>query len=133
MIVLSNTVAQTINPGEAAAFNNVILHTGCSECHRKGTGSVKMKNNGVYELHFSGNIGGDAGTQANLALALGGDRLVETNMVATITTATDVFNVATATAVKNCCCDFDRVTVINTGTTPVTLAANPSFYVKRIG
>lgn len=34
-----------------------------------------MKNNGVYELHFSGNVGGDAGTQANLARSQAGNKM----------------------------------------------------------
>lgn len=134
MIVLSNSVAQTINPGESATFDTVILHTGCSECHRNGTGSVKLRSNGLYELHFSGNVGATAaGVQSNLALALGGDVLPETTMTVTITADTDVFNVSTTTATNNCCCDYDRITVVNTGTTPVVLAANPNLYIKRIG
>lgn len=30
------------------------------------------------------------------------------------------------------CCDFDRITVTNTGALPVVISTNPLFYVKRI-
>lgn len=132
MIVLSATAAQTIEPGQVAQFDRTVLHTGCSECHRPGTGAVRLRGNGIFDVSFSGNVGGAAGTQANLAIALGGDPLRETVMVATITAATDVFNVATSTAVQNCCGDYDRITVENVGTTPVTLGAGSALYIRRI-
>lgn len=69
MILLTNTIAQTIEPGDSVTFDEVILHSGCGECHRKGSGSVKLRCNGVYELHFSANIGGEtAATAVQLTL-----------------------------------------------------------------
>ena len=66
----------------------------------------------------------------HLAIAVDGDTLLETTMTETLALATDVHNVHTST--KSC----DRlggstVTVVNTGTTPVELAANPALVVKR--
>ena len=133
MIVLTNTIAQTIEPGASVTFDEVILHSGCGECHRKGTGSVKLRCNGVYELHFSANIGGaTAATPVQLTLEIGGEPLPETTMISVPTAAADLNNVATATLLKNCCGDYDRVTVANTGTEPVTVGANPVLYVKRV-
>lgn len=133
MIILSNTTDQTIQPGQAITFNTVVLHTGNGECHRPGTSSVKMKANGIYEIFFSGNIGAATQTtDVQLHIALGGEVLAETRMISVSEAAGDLNNVAAKTAVKNCCCDYDRVTVINTGTVPVNIGANPSFFIKRV-
>lgn len=129
MIVLSNSTAQTIQPGAAAVFDLSKLHTGCGEYHRAGSGSVRLRC-GIYTLEFTGNVGGDAGTQPNLAIAVDGDVLLETTMTTTSALATDVFNVHAST--KFCSrLNGASVTVVNTGTTPVTLAANPALVVKR--
>ena len=133
MIVLSNTSPQTLAPGASITFNSVVLHTGCAECHRAGTGSVKLRCNGIYEANFAANIGGAAANApVQLSLAIGGQVLPETTMIATPATANALNNVATATAIKNCCGDFDRVTVTNNGTNPVTVGANPVLFIKRI-
>lgn len=133
MIVLTNTIAQTIAPGASLTFDEVILHSGCGECHRKGTGSVKLRCNGVYELHFHANVGGEtAATAVQLALAIGGEPLPETTMISVPVAVDDLNNVGTSTLLKNCCGDYDRVTVVNTGTVPVVIGANPVLYVKRV-
>lgn len=129
MIVLSNSTAQTIQPGAAAVFNLCKLHTGCGEFHRAGSGSVRLRC-GMYAIEFTGNVGGDAETQPNLAIAIDGDPLLETTMTETIALATDVHNVHASTKFCN---KFNgaTVTVVNTGTTPVILAANPALVIKR--
>ena len=134
MILLSNTLAQTIPVGGSITFDRVILQTGCGESHRHGTSSVRMRHNGVYEVHFAGNIASaTAGTPVQLSIELSGEILLETTMIATASTANAFNNVATATLVKNQCGDYDRVSVKNTGTEPVTVGANTSFFVKRLG
>lgn len=134
MLELTNTAAQTIAPGAAVTFNKVLLHTGCGECFdcRVPT-SVKLTGrNGVYRVEFSGNIASPtAGTPAQLAIALGPIALPETVMLVTTSAANSFNNVATSTLVKNNCCDFDRITVVNTGTTPVLLSANFNLNVER--
>ena len=133
MIVLSNTTDQVVQPGQAITFNTVVLHTGNGECHRPGTSSVKMKANGIYELFFSGNIGSAvADTTAFLAITVGGEVLAETRMISETSTANELNNVAAKTAVKNCCCDYDRVTVVNTGINPVNIGSNPTLFIKRV-
>lgn len=133
MIELSNTTAQTLSAGQSITFDKVLLKTGCAECHRANTGSVKMRANGIYEVSFAGNIAGaTSGTPVQLAFELGGEILPETTMVATPGAANASNNVATSTLIKNCCGDYDRVTVTNTGTTAVTVAANSAFIVRRL-
>lgn len=130
MIVLSNTAAQTIEPGQTIIFNEVILHSGDGECWRKSTGSIKMRRNGIYEIHFAGNVA--AAEPVQLAIQLSGVTLPETTMMASPGGVTAFTNVATATLVKNCCCDYDRISVTNTGTAAIDLAANPCLFVKRL-
>lgn len=129
MIVLSNSTAQTIQPGAAAVFDLCKLHTGCGEFHRTGSGSVRLRC-GVYAIEFTGNVGGATATQPNLAIAVDGDKLLETTMTETIALDTDVHNVHASTKFCN---KFSgtSVTVVNTGTTPVVLAANPALVIKR--
>lgn len=133
MIILSNTTEQTLAPGQSITFDNVVLKTGTSECHRDGTSSVKMcAEHAIYEVHFSGNVAGTAADVLSLAFQLSGDTLPETAMDSYGIGAGNYINISTVTAIRNCCCDYDRVTVTNVGTTTVTVAPNASLFVKRI-
>jgi len=131
MISLSNTTAQTLAPGQSITFNTVVLHTGCGECHRANTPSVKLKYKGIYEVSFSANIGSTTVGIAQLAIQAGGDTLPESTMISTTAVAGNLNNVAKTIAVRNCCDDYDRITVTNTGTTTVTIGANPVLFVSR--
>lgn len=132
MIELTNTVAQTIAPGQAVTFDKVLLHTGCGERHRNGSNFVKLRPCAVYEVQFSGNIAPSAAGPVQLALAISGYSLPETVMEYTSATPNVFGNVSTGTFVTNCCDDFDKVQVVNTGTTPVLLSANFNLRIKRI-
>lgn len=133
MIVLTNTIAQTLSAGESLTFDEVILHSGCGECHRKGTGSVKLRSNGVYELYFGGNVGGEtAGTAVQLAMQIGGETLPETLMISVPAATDDLNHISASTLLKNCCGDYDRVTLTNTGDAPIIIGEHPVFYVKRV-
>lgn len=136
MTELTNTVAQTIQPGQAVTFNKVLVHTGCSECFdARVPFSVKLLGKGgLYEVEFSGNIASStAATPVQLAIALGSVGLAETVMVSTVSAANAFNNVSTGTYVRNNCCDNDRITVINTGTSPVLLSANMNLRIRRVG
>lgn len=131
MISLSNTTAQTLEPGQSITFNTVLLHSGCAECHRPNTSSVKLRAKGIYDIHFSANIAATTVGTAQLSIQIGGDTLNESTMIATTATANSLNNVATAIPVKNCCDDFDRVTVTNTGSTAVLVGENPVLFISR--
>lgn len=134
MIELRNSVAQIIQPGQAVTFDTLVFKSGNCECWRKGTGAVRVRPGAVYEVGFNGNISGTAaGTPVQLAIALGGQALPETVMVSTPSTANAFNNVGTGTFIRDCCCDADRITVINTGTVPVLLSANMNLRIKRLG
>lgn len=128
MIVLSNRAAQTIQPGEYVVFDTVVQQTGCDAFYQ-GTGPLHIRC-GLYAFDFTGNVGGAAGTQPNLAITVDGSELAETTMTATTAIDTDVFNVHCATRRRNC---FNGavVAVKNTGTTPVVLQSNPALVVER--
>ena len=130
MIVLSNATAQTIQPGEDAVLNVAVQRSGCDTVWQ-GPGPLHLRC-GLYEIQFTGNVSGVAGTQPNLAVAVDGAVLPETTMTATASLSTDVFNVHASTLRKNCIAGV-AVSVRNTGTTAVTLAANPALVVERKG
>lgn len=131
MIVLSNTAAQTLQPGQSLIFDRVVTKCGCGECHRSNGNSVKLCKRACYELAFSANIRGEAvGTVVDLALSLGTDILRETVMESTTPSVDGFNNVATQTGVRNGCCDFDRVSVVNVGVNPVVVGANSSFSIS---
>lgn len=133
MIILSNTAEQTVQPGQPITFNEVILHTGCGEYHRQNTSLVKMRAVGIYEIHFNANVGSaTAATPVSLVVEVDAAPLPETAMSNTPAAVTDRNSVSASTAVKNCQCDNGSVTVINTGTTPITIAANPALFIHRI-
>lgn len=130
MIVLSNTVEQTVAPGQPITFDTVVMHTGNGECHRANTGSVKMRNHGIYVVYFKANVSGTA--PVSLVAETGGVPLPETTMVTTPPADTDLMNVSCMTSVSNCCCDYDRITVINTSDANITVGANPTLFVRRV-
>lgn len=133
MIVLSNTTEQTLALGQSISFNTVITHSGDGECFRRDPTSVRLRRVGRYEIHFSANVTGPtAGTPVQLTIQTSGVNLPETTMISVPAAVGDLNNVATATAVANCCGDFDRVSVTNTGANSITIGANPNLFVKRI-
>lgn len=137
MIQVSNATTQTLQPGQALKFDNTsFLHTGCGECFDSQIPtSVKLRGGcgAVYEVQFEGNITSDTVGTVQVALALAGQPLPQTAMNANIATANTLVNVSTGTYLRVCCADADRVSVVNSGTTPVTIAQNSSLRVARKG
>ena len=133
MIVLSNLTAQTIQPGQAVTFDKLDLKSGRCECwNPQIPKTVKLRAQGIYSLGFSGNVASPtAGAAMQLAIAVGGQPLVETAMNSTPSTANVLNNISTETRFENRCCDMDRLSVINTGAVPVVLAPNSAFVIER--
>lgn len=133
MIVVSNTTAQTLTPGQSITFDSVVFRTrNGAECHRDNSNFVRMRARGVYAVAFSGNIGATAQGIAQIAIQLGGSTLPETTMISTTAAAGDLNNVATETRVPTCCGAGMNLTVTNTGTTDITIGANTAFVVNRV-
>ena len=132
MILLSNSATQTIQPGEAMTFDLEKIKTGCSECHRQGSSAIKLRKCGIYELMFTGNVGGAAVGMVQLQMEAGGEVLPETTIIVTEDTVGSLNNVAAHTFFKNCCGDYDRITLVNTGTIAAVVDANSAFSAKRL-
>lgn len=120
MIVVSTLTDQTLQPNESLIFDKLSQKSGCGECFRLGSNFIKLKGC-LYELSFSGNIGGVAQGPAQISMQVGGSTLPETTRISQTATAGDLNSVSADTAYSNCCCDFDRVTITNTGTTAITV------------
>lgn len=136
MIQISNAAAQTLAPGQAISFDKTsYLHTGCGECFNTQLAtSVKLRGGcgAIYEIQFSGNVTSTtAGDTVQLAITVGGQPLVETAMNATPAAAGTLVNVNTGTLFAVYCCDADRVSVVNTGTTTLSIAPNSNLRIVR--
>ena len=133
MIELTNTATQTIPVGGSVTFDRVLLNSGNRECwNRMVPTSVKLRGKGIYDIEFHGNITSDtAGAVLQLAIAVGDSPIVQTAMNAIPAAAGDLVNVSAGTYLRNCCCDLDRVSVRNVGTTPITIAQNSSLRISH--
>lgn len=141
MIVVSNTVAVTLTPGQAITFNDIVYQSKCcnSESFREPGTSVRA-GVGVYELDFHGNVASaTGGTPAQLNIVVDGASLSETTMISTPATA-DIFNNVSMSTIygnqKTCANPFPGnfgVSVVNTGTDNITIAPGAHLSVKRVG
>lgn len=130
MVVLSNTTAQTLQPGQALTFDRLVTHSGCGECARSG-GPVGLRFSGTYRVTFHGNVtGATAGAPVELSIAVGGAPLAETEMIYTPAVADAVGNVGAETYVQTCG-SGNNVTVVNTGENPITVSPNAALTVIR--
>lgn len=136
MLELTNTAAQTVAPGQTVTFNNVIFNTkrNNNEFFRLGTGSIQVVP-GTYEISFGGNVSGaTAGTPVQLNIEYNGSPLPETTMISTPSAADALNHVFTETYLQvPCQTGSGTFTVTNTGTTDITIGANPTFTVVRRG
>lgn len=138
MIQVRTVTAQTLQPGQALNFDSTsILHTGCGECFNSQVPtSVKLRGGcgSVYDIDFNGNASTDtAGAAGQLSLAIAGQEIIDTRMNFISAAAGDLNNISTGTFFKVCCGDLNRISVVNTGTTPVTVAAGANLRIARRG
>ena len=125
MIKLTNLAAQTIQPGQSVIFTTIMKKSGCAECFRLGTSSVKLcKRPASYEAVFQANVTTDTAGIAQLSFGLSGDILPESTMVRQIATANAFDSISLSDLISINCCDFDRLSVTNTGTIPVIISTN---------
>lgn len=134
MIQLTNLTDQTLQPGQSVTFDKVNFHSGCGECFNSQLPtSIKLcAKCGIYDVEFHGNVTSTvAGDAVQLSLTVAGSPLLGTAMDAKPVAVGDLWNVSAGTFVRDCCGDANRVSVTNTGTTPITVAANSSFRASR--
>lgn len=131
MVIYSTAAEQTLAPGQSLVLTKT---TGCScGCGINPTNGSNVKGSGVFVAAFTGNISGAvAGTPVELSIAINGVAIPGSRMVSTPAAANDFNNVSAVTGFSgNCCCNGTAITVVNTGTSTVTVAANASLVVFR--
>lgn len=141
MLEISNTAAQTIAVGETVLFDTVKFNSKCnnSEFFRLGTGAVQVAGgchcDAIYEVSFGANVSGaTAGTPVELTINYAGSALPETEMISTPSAADALNHVYTSTVVRiPYQIGGNAFSVTNTGTTDITIGANPVFTVVRRG
>lgn len=134
MIQLRTTAVQTIQPGGSVTFNAVGYQSrrGCECFNSQVPNSVKLCANGVYLIAFHSTATASAANdQLQLSLAVGGTALPNTNMDVQPQAVGSLWTMATTTLYENSCCDVDRISVVNTGATPVTIAPDATLSVIR--
>lgn len=122
MTTVSTLTDQTLQPGQSLIFDKLVQKSGCGECFRLSSNFIRLKGC-LYELSFSGNIGAVAPGPAQISMQVGGSTLPETTRISQTAAAGDLNSVSADTSYSNCCCDFDRITVTNTGTAAITVGA----------
>lgn len=132
MIVLSNTTAQTLKPGESLIFDNTVIQSGCAEYHSDHSSSVLILKPGMYEIHFTGNVAGiEDESTLRLGIRMGSNTLSETTMIKTVCHKEHYSNVAAATIVR-CETKGKDIGVTNIGAVPIVIAPHSSVFVKRV-
>ena len=132
MIVLCNTTAQTLKPGESLIFDNTVIQSGCAEYHSDHSSSVLILKPGMYEIHFTGNVAGiEDESTLRLGIRVGSNTLSETTMMKTVCHKEHYSNVAAATIVR-CETKGKAIGVTNIGAAPIVIAPNSSIFVKRV-
>lgn len=133
MIEISNSTAQTLTPGQAIAFDVTNLKMRCTaECHKTGMTDVRLRLNGIYEIVFSGNIGGVAAGAVQLSISAGNAVLPGSTMISTTAAAGDLNNVTKTMLVGNGCGMYDIIRIVNTGTSNLTVGPGANLVIRRI-
>lgn len=130
MTTVSTLTDQTLQPGQSLIFDRLVQKSGCGECFRLSSNFVKLRGC-LYELSFSGNIGAVAPGPAQISMQVGGSTLPETTRISQTAAAGNLNSVSASTAYSNCCCDFDKVTITNTGTAAITVGKGFTLKVVR--
>lgn len=131
MIQVSNTAAQELQPGKSLNFTRVVSKTGRCQCWNPSLpASVKLCAKGTHDVSFHANITGAAGAVLQIAIAIEGQPIITTAMQAVPAAAGNLVNVSARALVNNCCCDANRISIINSGAVPVTIAPNSSLIIE---
>lgn len=138
MEIIANAI-QTVQANQNVYFSDTVVCGGCSISHRDGSGLVQIRGNtnqcrARYKISFGGNIAIPTdGTVApiSLAIALEGEGIQSTTMIATPAAVDQYWNVFSAIFVdvpKGCCLS---VSVKNIGDEPINVQ-NANLIVERV-
>lgn len=138
MEITANAV-QTVAANQNILFNETAISGSCSILHREGSGLVTLRGltnqcRARFKVTFGANIavptGGTAGA-ISLALAISGEPVNTTSMIATPAAVAEYFNVASSIYLdvpKNCCL---TIAVENTSTQAIDVQ-NANLIVERV-
>lgn len=124
---------QTVAVGGIVAYTETAVSPcGCCIAHRDGSGTVTLKR-GRYLVTFGANVSvATAGSAASLAIAIDGEPISSSTMIATSAAANDLNNVSGSIFIDvpcNCCY---KVSVENVGTLP-TVVQNANLIIEKAG
>lgn len=117
----------TANAVQTVALNSNVLFTDTAikpcPCvrHREGSGIFNLRGGHTYTIFFSGNVSGEAAGAVDLAIALAGEEVPGTRMIATPAAIGDYFNVSTAVSFDVPCGCCYVLAVENVGTNVATV------------
>lgn len=131
MVVLSNAAEQTLQPGQAISFDNVVTSAGCGETARSGGPLGLRFTDTIYELSFDANVTGTTTDPVQLSIAIGGSPLQETTAVYTPAAANAVGHISGSTYVRTRSGLSNQITVINSGANPIVVSPNASLKAFR--
>lgn len=128
MEIIADAV-QTVNAGQNVYFTNTVICGNCNIIHRAGSGLVTLRGltdqcRARYRVTFTGNIAVPTGETAGpiqLAIALNGEAIPATTMIATPAAVNNYFNVHGDTFIevpRGCCVS---VSIENTSTIAVNV------------
>lgn len=130
---------QTVNAGSNVVFTNTAVAGNCSMSHREGSGLITLKGmtnqrRARFRVSFGANIavptGGTVGP-ISVAIAINGEPVTTSNMIATPAAVSEFHNVSRALFldVMNGCCT--QISVQNTSTEAIEVQ-NASLIVERV-
>ena len=133
MIELSNSVAQTLLPGQSVTFDVTKVRTGCCELHRQGSGLVQLRQRGVYEASFGANVTNAVAGPVQLSLQLDGEQLLESTAVSTPSAVGDINSVSrSGILIDSRCGCCGTVTLTNTGSQNIVVTAGAVLTIQRV-
>lgn len=131
MVIYSNAAEQVLAPGQSLTLTKI---SGCTcNCSVNPIPGAKITGKGNFVVSFTGNISSaTAAAPVELSIAIDGVAVPTSRMVST-PSAADAFNSVSAVTgfSGSACCLGTDITVVNTGTNPVTVAANAGLVVWR--
>lgn len=128
MEIIADAV-QTVNAGQNVYFTNTVICGNCNIIHRAGSGLVTLRGltdqcRARYRVTFTGNIAiptGETVGPIQLAIALNGEAIPATTMIATPAAVDNYFNIHGDTFIevpRGCCVS---VSIKNTSTIAVNV------------
>lgn len=133
MIQLITTTEQTLQPGQSLTFESFTqTRNSCCSIGRITPSTTVLKQNGIYNAKFGGNIGGPtAATPVQLAIAVAGSPAAGGTMISVPAATTDFNSVSRDIPITNNCGCCLPVTVVNNGTNPVVVGIGATLVLDR--